>query len=212
VHGLTILVVDDDEFVLDATRLLLEDLGARVLTASDGARALDQIEAEPPDLILTALTMPKLDGYELVERLRHDPLRAGLPIIAVSFRVTPADRDKTQQAGFDAHVGKPLDYGDLREGVGIVMRHQPLLYARQRDHLRRVATQERLKARELRQQAKLAMDTQRRPLATDSSCPCGASTKTLWQCADCARPCCAACAFRLDGALYCMTCADRLAA
>jgi CheY-like chemotaxis protein len=52
-------VVDDDDFVLDSTRIILEDLGARVLTARDGGNAVDQLAAHTPDLVLSDLVMPE---------------------------------------------------------------------------------------------------------------------------------------------------------
>src|SRR5688572_30759133 len=81
VRGLTVLVVDDDELVRDSTRLLFEDAGARVLTARDGADALDRLAAHTPDLVLSDLAMPEMDGYQLVARVRSDPARASLPMI-----------------------------------------------------------------------------------------------------------------------------------
>jgi CheY-like chemotaxis protein len=210
VHGLTILVADDDDFVRDSTRLLLEDLGARVLTATNGAKALNRLEAETPDLILSDLSMPELDGYHLVERLRNDARRQTLPVIAVSSSTGPADREHTRRAGFDAHVGKPFDYGDLYEALATIMRRQPHLYARQRKHLRGLAEQERQKALELRQQSKLVGGTSPARFAPRVSCRCGApSVETLRPCADCAGRCCSECAFHADGHYYCLPCADR---
>ena len=73
VHGTTILVVDDDPSVRDATRWLLEDLGARILVAKDGTEALDRLEVESLDIVVTDLGMPRMDGYQFVQRLRRDP-------------------------------------------------------------------------------------------------------------------------------------------
>jgi CheY-like chemotaxis protein len=209
VRGLTILVVDDDEFVRDSTRLLLEDAGVHVLTARDGADALDQLAAHTPDLIFTDIGMPRMDGYQLVERIRRDPARARLTVIAVSALASPADRKRMRQAGFDAHLGKPFDYGSLRETFWFVMRRQRELYHRQRDRLRAFAEQVRRKARELRQASRFVLGTTPTLRGTGLPCRCGASAETLWRCADCARRCCPDCAFRLDGAFTCPTCADR---
>ena len=151
VQGLTILVVDDDDFVLDSTRIILEDLGARVLTARDGADALDRLAAHTPDLILSDLVMPQMDGYHLVERIRSDPAWARLPVIAVSALVGPADRERILRAGFDAQLGKPFDYADLGKVFRSVTRRLRALYARQYDRLRALAREKRQKARELRQ-------------------------------------------------------------
>jgi CheY-like chemotaxis protein len=157
-RGLTVLVVDDDDFVRDSTRILLEDLGARVLTARDGASALDQLAAHTPDLVLSDLAMPEMDGYQLVARVRSDPARASLPIIAVSALTSPSDRERTRQAGFDAHLGKPFDYADLAEAFTVVMRRRRELLTRQLSRLRAFAKQERRKARELQPRSRFARE------------------------------------------------------
>jgi CheY-like chemotaxis protein len=228
VKGLTVLVVDDDEAVRESTRLLLEDLGARVLTAPNGACALDLIQAETADLVLSDLIMPGVDGYHLVERVRNDGQQETLPVIAVSATASLAEREHTRRVGFDAHLGKPFDYADLYEALRIVMRRQPRLYARQLKGLRSNAEQERNKAHESRQRAKLAREKargfrqrakpvlgriRRAMLAGRLSCRCQASfVEPVWRCAECGGRCCPECAFLSDGCLYCRTCADRLAA
>ena len=209
VQGLTILVVDDDDLVLDSTRIILEDLGARVLTARDGADALDRLAAHTPDLVLSDLAMPEMDGYQLVARVRSDPARASLPMIAVSAHASPADSARILRAGFDAQVGKPFDYADLAEAFKSAMRRLPSLYNRQRDRLRAFATKQRLKARALRQRSRFVLGRTHTLSGTGLPCRCGASAETLWRCADCARRCCPECAFRSDGVFYCPTCADR---
>jgi CheY-like chemotaxis protein len=154
VQGLTILVVDDDEFVRDSTRLILEDAGARVLTARDGANAVDQLATHTPDLILSDLVMPRMDGYQLVERVRSDPTRPSLPVIAVSALASPADRERILRAGFDAHLGKPFGYAGLRVVLTAVMRRQRELFRRQLGRLRVFVKQARLKARKLRRKSR----------------------------------------------------------
>jgi CheY-like chemotaxis protein len=156
VQGLTIVVVDDDDFVLDSTRSILEDLGARVLTARDGGNALDQLAAHTPDLVLSDLVMPEMDGYQLVARVRSDPARARLPMIAVSSLTSSADRERTRRAGFDAHLGKPFDYADLAEAFTVVMRRRRQLLIRQLSRLRAFAKEECRKARGLQQRSRFA--------------------------------------------------------
>jgi CheY-like chemotaxis protein len=201
--------VDDDEFIRESTRLLLEDLGARVVTAPDGAIAFDLLGTYAPDLILSDLDMPRMDGYQLVERLRRDPARARVPVVAISAYANPAERDRTVGAGFDEHLGKPFDYAGLRKVLTTVMRRQRELFARQLGRLRAFAKRARLTARKRRRDFRLGLRRARKVPATPLPCRCGAPAETLWQCADCTGPCCPVCAFRLDGSLYCMTCADR---
>jgi CheY-like chemotaxis protein len=151
VHGLTILVVDDDEFVRDSIRMLLEDAGARVLTAPDGANALDQLTVHTPDLILSDLVMPGMDGYQFVERVRSDPARARVPVVAVSAFFNPADQRRTVQVGFDTQLRKPFGYAGLRKALTVVMRRHRELFARQLGRLRALAKRGREKAWKLRQ-------------------------------------------------------------
>jgi CheY-like chemotaxis protein len=210
VNGLTVLVVDDDEFIRESTRLLLEDLGARVVTAPDGAIAFDLLGTYAPDLILSDLDMPRMNGYQLVERVRRDPARTRLPVVAVSAFANSADCDRSLAAGFDAHLGKPFGYAGLRGVLTAVMRRQRELFARQLGRLRVFARQARRTARELQQQSRFALKRTPALHARGLRCRCGAApATTLWLCADCGGPCCSECAFRSDGAFYCMTCADR---
>jgi CheY-like chemotaxis protein len=81
----TILVVDDDSAIRDALTLLLEDEGYAVRAAPDGLTALEAIAPDPPDLVITDLYMPGLDGLGLIARLRSE--RPDLPIVVVSAAI-----------------------------------------------------------------------------------------------------------------------------
>ncbi len=85
----TILVVDDDPGIRDALALLLEDAGYAVLAAPDGLTALEVVARDRPDLVVTDLHMPGLDGTGLIARLRSE--RPDLPVIVLSagIRVSP---------------------------------------------------------------------------------------------------------------------------
>ncbi len=120
--GLAILVVEDSLDTSEATRLLLEDLGARVTVAKNGLDALEALAGHEPDVILCDLRMPGLDGFEFIRRLRADPRQGQVPVVAVSGFASSADVKRTREAGFDAHVSKPFDYaallGALRRATG----------------------------------------------------------------------------------------------
>jgi two-component system cell cycle response regulator DivK len=113
-RALKILVVDDEPAVLDSIRLLLEDPAARVLTARDGQEALVLAERHLPDLVLTDLRMPRLDGWELVRRLRWSPRTRLIVIIAMSAFVPPQDEVRLHEAGFDGWLPKPFHPDELR--------------------------------------------------------------------------------------------------
>ena len=87
----TVLVVDDDPDMRFMLKLLLERGGYQVNEAGDGLAALHSIKAQMPDLVLTDLRMPMMDGAELIQRLRADQATAGLPIILITaYAVLPA--------------------------------------------------------------------------------------------------------------------------
>ena len=101
----TILVVDDEPAIRDLVSVLLEDAGYTVCSAPDGLAAVEAVARDSPDLVITDLYMPGLDGLGLIARLRSE--RPHLPIVVLSaaLRVSPP-------AGVP-FVAKPLDVGTL---------------------------------------------------------------------------------------------------
>jgi two-component system, cell cycle response regulator DivK len=112
-----ILVVDDQEPVRQlAAAILTQYLGARTDEAADGAEALARVAAHRPDLVLTDLMMPGVDGAELARRLKADPATRDLPIIAMSGG---PNREEALAAGCDDFIAKPFR---PRELVDLVRR------------------------------------------------------------------------------------------
>jgi len=110
----TILVADDNRANRDALAFLLETAGYRILTAVDGRDALAQTRTERPELVISDVLMPRMDGYELARRIRLEidgPKRPYL--VAVTGYGLPEDRERTREAGFDLHLVKPVDPADL---------------------------------------------------------------------------------------------------
>ena len=100
----TVLVVDDDPDMRFMLKLLLERGGYQVNEAGDGLAALHSIKAQKPDLVLTDLRMPMMDGAELIQKMRSDDLLAALPIILITaYAVLP---DTAQLA--DETIPKPF--------------------------------------------------------------------------------------------------------
>ncbi|MBS1816818.1 MAG: response regulator [Acidobacteria bacterium] len=111
--GYRILVVDDNE---DAAVLLadsLRALGHTVAIAHDGPSALRVVSRFSPEVALLDLGLPVMDGFELGERLRHDPHLREMTMIAVTGYAQEPDRRRTAATGFDAHVAKPIDVHEL---------------------------------------------------------------------------------------------------
>jgi CheY-like chemotaxis protein len=117
-----ILVVEDHADSREVLRQFLESLGAEVLLAGDGIEALGILEARIPDIVLTDIRMPRMDGVQLAQRMQRDVRWARVPMIAVTAYNTPADLQTTLEAGFDGHVEKPINFDGLLTTVSRLMR------------------------------------------------------------------------------------------
>ena len=111
--GARVLVVDDNEDAVEMLRLLLECDGARVTTALGGEEALRLAEGAAFDLVVSDISMPALDGYELLRSLRGIPRHADTPAIALTGFGRDEDVERARSAGFAMHLTKPVDYNDL---------------------------------------------------------------------------------------------------
>ncbi len=120
--GRRVLVVDDDEESAEVLRHLLELEGAAALQANDARRALEALHAERFDAVVTDITMPGLDGFQLLSRLRADPRLQEMRVIALTGAGRAADARRSEEAGFDGYLTKPLQLDDLlrvlRETLG----------------------------------------------------------------------------------------------
>jgi CheY-like chemotaxis protein len=108
-----VLIADDDASVRLICTINLEAQGLRVLEAADGLDALEQARRERPDLVLTDVTMPGLDGFQFTERLRADERTHGTPVIFLSGEVGQANARRAHALGAVAYWTKPFDPGAL---------------------------------------------------------------------------------------------------
>lgn len=113
-----VLVADDDRDILSLVRAVLERSGHEVVCAGDGAEALACIAARRPDLAVLDITMPQVDGLEVLRRLRADPATSDLPVILLSAQAQEADVSRGFAAGASAYVKKPFSPRDLVARVG----------------------------------------------------------------------------------------------
>ncbi|MES1925058.1 response regulator [Salinisphaera sp. T31B1] len=112
--GHTVLLVDDDMRNTFALSRVLRARGLNVLMASDGFKALDQLAAhDSVSIVLMDIMMPGMDGYEAIRRIRAQPERGELPIIALTAKAMAGDRDKCLEAGANDYLPKPLDTDTL---------------------------------------------------------------------------------------------------
>lgn len=110
---LTILVVEDDLGTRLSVGDYLELLGYVVVTAEDGQKALTVVNHYQPHLVVTDITMPQLDGFEFVRRVRRQPAFRLLPVIFLTARTNTEERIRGYQLGCDAYLPKPFELPEL---------------------------------------------------------------------------------------------------
>ena len=116
-----VLVADDDPDILTLVGFRLERAGYEVLPARDGEEALALALERQPDLAILDVMMPKLDGYEVTQRLRKDPATSGMPVILLTARVQEADITRGFEAGADDYIKKPFSPQELRARVQAIL-------------------------------------------------------------------------------------------
>ena len=115
---LRVLLVDDNEDAAELLASALEIMGYTTRVAHDGPEALKAATEFDPDVALVDIGLPVMDGYELARRLHDDPGLRRVPLVAVTGYGQPSDRRRSEAAGFDAHLVKPVDI----ERVGSLIR------------------------------------------------------------------------------------------
>ena len=109
----TILLVEDDPFLRDAFKLLLEDAGYRVNEAGTAQEALDSIASDMPSLVLLDLGLPDRPGLDVVRELRVQDETRNLVIVALTGRVGPAEQQECLDAGCTWYLSKPIEPREL---------------------------------------------------------------------------------------------------
>ena len=108
VAGWTVLIVDDEPDNVAVARKVLEYGGAEVHTASNGVEGLKALETLKPSFILLDLSMPEMDGWEMLNRLRADESKPPVPVVALTAHAMAGDRERVMEAGFDGYIAKPF--------------------------------------------------------------------------------------------------------
>ena len=117
----TILVADDESHILHVVSLKLRNAGFRVVTARDGAEALEMAQAEHPDLLITDYHMPQLSGLELCQRLKADPATSAIPAIMLTARGYHLEPQDTERSGILRMLSKPFSPRHLLATVNEVL-------------------------------------------------------------------------------------------
>ena len=114
-----VLIVEDNELNMKLARDILQAKGYATLEAISGEDGVRMTTQKLPDLVLMDIQLPGINGIEAFQQLRSDPRTAAIPIAAFTASVTPTDRTRITDAGFDAFLSKPID---LKEFVATVKR------------------------------------------------------------------------------------------
>lgn len=129
---LTILVVDDDL----GTRLSISDYlelsGYTVIMANDGQEALAMVDRYHPDLIVTDIVMPRMNGYELVRRVRQQPMFRLLPVILLTARTKTQERILGYQSGCDLYLPKPFELEELAAAICNLLERSQIIQSESR--------------------------------------------------------------------------------
>lgn len=111
--SLKVLLVEDNALNRDMLSRRLGRAGFTVITAEDGAAALDEMRASVPDAVLLDMNLPIKDGWTVASEAKQDPALATIPIIALTAHAMEADRQKALSAGCDDYATKPIDFPAL---------------------------------------------------------------------------------------------------
>ena len=116
-----ILLVEDNEMNRDMLSRRLIRAGHSVVVAVDGQQGIDLARAEAPDVVLMDMSLPVIDGWEAVRRLRADPATVALPVIALTAHAMEGDRTRALAAGCDDYDTKPVDLPRLLGKIGALV-------------------------------------------------------------------------------------------
>jgi two-component system chemotaxis response regulator CheY len=113
----TVLTVDDSRTMRDMLMLALKDAGYRVVQAEDGVHGLEVLQAENPDLVITDINMPRLDGFGFIEGMRADPAFSAVPVLVLTTESDAAKKQRAREAGATGWIVKPFDPVRLVDAV-----------------------------------------------------------------------------------------------
>src|SRR5688500_5408298 len=136
---LSILIIEDHPDQRDLLAIVLQREGYKVVTAANGVEALDKLEQEEVHIALSDIMMPKMDGFELINRIRSNSALRHIYIILITARIQEGDRVRGLDLGADDYITKPFSFSELlarvRVGSRVVQYQQHLEYQTQVDSL-----------------------------------------------------------------------------
>lgn len=105
----TILTVDDSRTIREMLRAALADAGMNVLQAEDGIHGLEVLETSMPDVIITDINMPRMDGFGFIEAVRRSATHRAIPILVLTTETVGEKKDRARRAGASGWIVKPFD-------------------------------------------------------------------------------------------------------
>jgi two-component system cell cycle response regulator DivK len=116
-----ILIIEDNAANMKLASLLLHHAGHAVLCAPDAESGLQMARSEAPDLILMDIQLPGMDGLAATALLKQDRATCAIPVIALTAMAMKEDREKSESAGCDAYIAKPLRYQELYAAIDALL-------------------------------------------------------------------------------------------
>jgi twitching motility two-component system response regulator PilH len=118
----TVLIVDDSQTLRQMLSEILQNSGLKVIEATNGVEAKEKIQAKAPDLVITDLIMPEMNGYELCRWIKSEPSTQAIPVLMCSTKSEEFDRYWGMKQGADAYMTKPFHPGDMLKAVKQLLR------------------------------------------------------------------------------------------
>jgi two-component system, chemotaxis family, chemotaxis protein CheY len=115
--SMTILTVDDSRAMRDMLRHSLIAAGFRVIQAEDGLHGLEVLASENPDVIVTDINMPRMDGFGFIQAVRQDQTRRATPVLVLTTEVDAEKKNRAREAGATGWIVKPFDPEKLVDAI-----------------------------------------------------------------------------------------------
>ncbi len=112
-----VLYIEDNLDNMMLVKRVLEAEGYEVIGAETGQQGLDKAFQDQPNIIITDINLPDIDGYKVTTRLKKDKATAHIPVIAMTANVMRKDRENILESGCDAYISKPIDIDELPEQI-----------------------------------------------------------------------------------------------
>ncbi len=112
-----ILIVEDEESLLKLESIILSSKGYNVTGVMDGRSALDEITANPPDLVILDIMLPELDGFEVCRHIKENPATKNIPVVMLTAKKNSQDYARGMEMGADAYMTKPFKSAKVIETI-----------------------------------------------------------------------------------------------